>query len=347
MPPGPIDVSRGDDRSPAPAWFTTLIAPPAERRTVPVAVNGRPIGTVEIVAEPRDEISEVWDSFVALGLAALIVNVAAIAMLYFLFGRVLRPLTGLAGGLADLEHRNYRVRLPKVEARELVTITDKFNALAAALEAARAENQRLNERLITAQDDERRRTALELHDEVGPCLFGLKANASSMAAVARDLPEPAGGKLSKRVDEIQGIVEHLQAINRTMLNRLRPMALGHVPLCDILTELISDRARQNPEIVFDFKPGKIARSYGDSIDLTVYRCIQESMTNAISHAQAKTIGIVLARERRGRQSDGRRRGRAKPRIDHPGRRPRLYARHAHGIWHTRHAGTRARAGRPL
>jgi two-component system sensor histidine kinase UhpB len=293
VPPNPVDVSRGDDLSPAPGWFTTLIAPPAERRTVPVAVNGRPIGTVEIVAEPRDEISEVWDSFVALGLVALIVNVAAVAVLYVLFGRVLRPLTGLADGLADLEHRNYRVRLPKVEARELVTITDKFNALAAALEAARAENQRLNERLITAQDDERRRTALELHDEVGPCLFGLKANALSMAAVARDLPEPAGGKLSKRVDEIQGIVEHLQTINRSMLNRLRPMALGHVPLCDILTELVSDRARQHPEIVFDFKPGKIARSYGDSIDLTVYRCIQESMTNAVSHAQAKTIGIVL------------------------------------------------------
>jgi two-component system sensor histidine kinase UhpB len=293
LPPSPIEAARSDDREPAPRWFAALIAPPAEQRAVPVAVNGRAVGTVEIVAEPRDEISEVWESVVALGLAALIVNVAAIILLYLLFGRVLRPLTGLAGGLADLEHRNYQVRLPQVAARELVAITDKFNALAGALEAARAENQRLNERLITAQDDERRRTALELHDEVGPCLFGLKANASSMAAVARDLPEPAGAKLGKRIADIQGIVDHLQSINRTMLKRLRPMALGHVPLCDIVAELVSDRARQHPEIAFDFRAGKIARSYGDSIDLTVYRCIQESMTNAVSHAHAKSIGIAL------------------------------------------------------
>jgi hypothetical protein len=81
---------------------------------------------------------------------------------------VLDPLTGVAYGLADLERRNYRVRLPPPKAQELAAITERFNALAHALDAARAENEALNHRLITAQDDERKRTALELHDEVGP-----------------------------------------------------------------------------------------------------------------------------------------------------------------------------------
>ena len=94
---------------------------------------------------------------------------------------MLDPLTGVARGLADLEQRNYRVRLPRPRAQELAAITDRFNALAQALDAARSENEKLNHRLITAQDDERRRTALELHDEVGPSLFGLKANAGSIA----------------------------------------------------------------------------------------------------------------------------------------------------------------------
>src|SRR5262245_65479521 len=113
-------------------------------------------------------------------------------MLYLLFGRVLGPLTGVTRGLADLEQRNYQVRLPRPRAHELAAITDRFNALAQALDAVRAENERLNHRLITAQDDERRRTALELHDEVGRSLFGLKANASSIATAARELAgEPA------------------------------------------------------------------------------------------------------------------------------------------------------------
>ena len=186
------------------------------------------------------------------------------------------------------------MRLPRPQARELAVITDRFNALAEALETARAENLRLNERLITAQDDERRRTALELHDEVGPSLFGLKANIGSIATLAGELPEPAARKLAERVRDLQAIVEHLQVVNRGMLNRLRPMALGHVPLRDLLAELVNERARQHGEIAFTFSADGIARSYGDSIDLTIYRCIQEGLTNVIRHAQASRVEIALA-----------------------------------------------------
>src|SRR6185295_16787690 len=290
VPPsvGNADATRGER---APGWFAALIAAPIASRDVPVVVNGARIGSVEIVAEPRDEIAEVWGNTVALGAVAVIVNIAVIAILYFLFGRVLDPLTGVARGLADLEQRNYRVRLPRPRAQELAAITDRFNALAQALDAARAENETLNHRLITAQDDERRRTALELHDEVGPSLCGLKANAGSTAAA--ELPEQAASRMTARVRDMLAIIEHLQSINRSMLNRLRPMALGHVPLHDILAELVRERARQHPEIEFSFSAHKLMRGYGDSVDLTVYRCVQESLTNVIRHAQAKHVGIEL------------------------------------------------------
>ena len=121
-------------------WFAALIAPRVASRNIPVIVNGQRIGAVEIVAEPHDEIAEVWDNTVALGAVALIVNVAVIVLLYFLFGRVLDPLTGVGRGLADLEQRNYRVRLARPPAQELAAITERFNALAEALDAARAEN---------------------------------------------------------------------------------------------------------------------------------------------------------------------------------------------------------------
>ncbi|MGZ3327335.1 MAG: ATP-binding protein [Xanthobacteraceae bacterium] len=290
----PPPVSGADaTRDRAPRWFAALIAAPIASRDVPVIINGARIGSVEIVAEPRDEIAEVWSNTVALGAVALIVNIAVIGVLYFLFGRVLDPLTGVARGLSDLEQRNYRVRLARPRAQELAAITDRFNALAHALDAARAENETLNHRLITAQDDERRRTALELHDEVGPSLFGLKANAGSIATAAAELPEQAASRMTARVRDMLAIIEHLQSINRSMLNRLRPMALGHVPLHDILAELVRERARQHPQIEFSFSAHKLMRGYGDSVDLTVYRCVQESLTNVIRHAQAKHVGIEL------------------------------------------------------
>jgi two-component system sensor histidine kinase UhpB len=285
------DTTRNDR---APAWFAALIAPAIASRDVPVIVNAARVGSVEIVAEPRDEIAEVWGNTLGLGAVALGVNIAVIGILYILFGRVLGPLSGIVRGLADLEQHNYRVRLPRARAKELAAITDRFNALAQALETLRTENKNLNRRLITAQDDERRRTALELHDEVGPNLFGLKANAASIATAAAALDDEAARKMTERVHEMLAIIERLQSINRSMLNRLRPMALGHVPLRDILCELVRDRARHYPQIDFSMSADNLTHSYGDSVDLTIYRCTQESLTNVIRHAQAKHVTVELA-----------------------------------------------------
>ncbi len=291
----PANVAAGNQAH-APAWFTALVAPPIRSDVVPVIVAGRNVGQVEIIGEPADEIAEIWQNLVATAGVAAVLNLGMIGILYILFGRVLDPLTALAAGLSDLEQQSDGVRLPRPQARELASITDQFNALARALETARIENRQLNRRLITAQDDERRRTALDLHDEVGPCLFGLKAYASSIVNAAGELPDHARQTLLQSSREILAIIERLQSINRSMLERLRPMALSHVPLTDILAQLVHERAHQHPQIDFDFKAGPLARSYGDSIDLTIYRCVQESLTNAARHAQARHVTVELCHD---------------------------------------------------
>ncbi len=277
----------------APAWFAALVAPSVKPDLLPVVIDGRSLGQVEITGEPADEIDEVWENLIAIGTVAAVLNIAMIAILYFLFGRVLDPLVTLAAGLSDLEHQSYGVRLPQLHARELAGIADRFNALASALETARLENRGLSRRLITAQDDERRRTALELHDEVGPCLFGLKAYAASVASATDALPDKARRNLAECSQEILAITEHLQCINRSMLERLRPMALGHVPLKEIIGQIVRERSQQNQQISFDFIAEDLAPSYGDLVDLTIYRCIQESLTNAVRHAQAKHVAVEL------------------------------------------------------
>jgi two-component system, NarL family, sensor histidine kinase UhpB len=282
---------RDDSRAAAPAWFAMLIGPPVERHEVAVVVDGRTIGTVEIVSEPRDEIAEVWENTIALAAVAAVTVLVIVGILYLVLGRVLDPLTALGTGLQGLERRDYKVRLVRPKVLEFAAIVDRFNALAGALDEVRAENLALNRRVITAQDDERRRTALELHDEVGPSLFGLKANVASIAKAALGLPEAAAATVADRVRDLAAIIDHLQGINRSMLNRLRPMALGHVPLGEIIAELVRDRARAHPHIAFTHDVETLDRSYDDTVDLTLYRCVQESLTNAIRHANAKAIEV--------------------------------------------------------
>src|SRR3954466_2593652 len=104
-------------RSPAPAWFEGLIAPPIERRELPIVARGETVGSVLITGVADDEIAEAWENFIALTTVGAGLNIAAIMLLYVLFGRVLEPLTKLATGLRDLESRNYGVRLARPDGR--------------------------------------------------------------------------------------------------------------------------------------------------------------------------------------------------------------------------------------
>jgi two-component system, NarL family, sensor histidine kinase UhpB len=218
--------------------------------------------------------------------------------------------------------------LPVPKTREFIALTMRFNALAQALEIARAENVRLGHRLITAQDDERRHTAIELHDEVGPSLFGLKAIATSIGGLAGKTAEDVRAMLAERVRDMLVIIEHLQVINRALLNRLRPMALGHVPLGELVSQVIRDRAREHPQIAFSVTTATLAKSYGDTVDLTLYRCVQESLTNAIRHAQARHIAVSLGEADR---SDGNAERRVELIVEDDGRGIAAGAPHGFGL----------------
>lgn len=278
----------------APRWFADLIRPPIERHTLPITVNGQQLGTAQITTQPLDEIDEIWGYARALSLTTAAINLAMLVALYVALGRILAPLRRLGAGLTQLEHHDYTARLEPPGAQELAIIAERFNKVAAALGEVRAANGRLNRQLLTAQDDERRRTALELHDEFGPCLFALEANAASIARIASGPTEPSREKLAARAAEISAIVGQVQTVNRELLNRLRPHGLGQAPLATCLDLLLRGFAQRHPGLAFVGRFDGLARGYGDLVDLTVFRCVQESATNAVRHGAATRVEAEAA-----------------------------------------------------
>lgn len=292
---GPSESGR--EARQAPLWFVRLIAPEPRQHDLPIVVRGERIGTAAITTQPLDEIEEVWGYAYSLALASLILNLAVLAALFLALGRILRPLGSLADGLTRLERHDYTAHLDAPASRELAVIAERFNRVAGALSEARAANGRLNRQLLTAQDDERARIALELHDEFGPCLFALEANAASVARLAANPDGVDRDRLAARAGDIGSIVGQLQGLNRDLLNRLRPHALGEVPLRDCLSLLLRDFGRRHPETQFEGDFEELARGYGDIVDLTVFRCIQESSTNAVRHGAARHVRVEVAEER--------------------------------------------------
>lgn len=215
-----------EDGIDVPRWFTRLIHVGDVRREMQIVSDGVHIGSVIIVGDATDEIVEVWQDTRSLALVALALSLVVFSILYLALGRLLHPLTSLANGMQELEKGQFRHRLPRSSVQELALIVDRFNALANHLGAAKADNEHLNHRLVTMQDAERRQIAAELHDELGPCLFGLKANTSSLAALASGLPTGIAEEIQQRTAILDGITDTIQAMNRRLLDKLRPIALG-------------------------------------------------------------------------------------------------------------------------
>jgi two-component system sensor histidine kinase UhpB len=286
-----------------PSWFAALVRPQLVGRAVRVvALEGE--NPVIIVGEPADEIAEAWHDFSSLAIVWLVLNALILAILYVVLGRVLDPLAHLSKGMLNLEDGHYaRLAPPKV--KELALITQRFNTLAGALDTARDENSRLYRQLITVQEEERRVIADELHDEAGPCLFGITANASSIQNLADQLPDRRTTEISQRVGEILSITERLKLLNRALLKKLRPGPLGTVKLAELLDELIAGFQRRHPDTHIAVSFGKLAASYGEAIDLTLYRCIQEGITNAIRHGTADILTIDLAETAALRRNGGK------------------------------------------
>jgi two-component system sensor histidine kinase UhpB len=281
----------------APRWFARLLAPPQLDQRFSVIASGQVIGVVDMRANPADEISEIWSEVQLL--AALLVGLWLVitAALVATVARSVRPLRQLANAFDRLEHGRFEP-LPPIAVAELHRIGLRFNSLGRALDQARANNHLLIDRLMSLQETERKELARELHDEVGPSLFAIRADA---ACIRRCLSDPArhGQDIAERALSITTLAEGLQKVNYQLLERLRPLLLEQMGLLDGLRQLVETWRSRYPEIDWSIELAHDIGPIEEQLGLTLYRAAQECLTNAVRHAQANRVALTLAHERDG------------------------------------------------
>ncbi len=282
----------GDASDPtAPRWFKALMMPVDGDGQTRLILTGQDSKTLIVRGDPEDEIEEKWDELSELAIVWICVIAALAIGFHFVLKWILDPLNSLSAGLTALTagRSEQRVLVPNVH--EVAELAREFNTLAASLDQVRSENRHLYRQIVDVQEEERRHIARELHDEAGPCLFGITTNAESIETISSRLPDHERDLLNRRTREILAAAVRLKHMNRALLRRLHPVSLGKIPVSSLLTELLEDIRRRNPGVSVKSSLVVTSGSFGERIDLTIYRCIQEALTNAIRHGHAKNIAV--------------------------------------------------------
>lgn len=145
----------------------------------------------------------------------------------------------------------------------------------------------LSQRLVSAQEEERRRLSRELHDEAGQALTALRIG---LDLIRGELP--AGSEdVRRRLGEAIAVVDTTVDQIRNLAQALRPPALETLGLHSALEELcrgFAERTRLPIRYTGVEIPG-----VPDQMGIHLYRCLQEALTNAARHAQASLVRVSL------------------------------------------------------
>ncbi len=284
------EAPHGAEPGTAPNWFRSLVLPPVRETRIPVQAGGTVYGYVSMTTAPDDEIAEVWQDVTSLFWIVALTALLSAVMLAVLVHRSLRPLEDLRRALRRLRDGDMTARLGHRGSADLAPILAGFDALSESLQRAETDRAMLNRRIVELGDAERRAIAMELHDEFGPCLFGLRVKASAIARAARRDGIEA---MAEEADAILSIVAQIQASNTRLLTTLRPMAIGQLPLLDALRDLFAAFRKTHPALDWQFDLPDTLPDTPEILDLTVYRFFQEGTTNALRHGHPQRIAIRM------------------------------------------------------
>lgn len=157
------------------------------------------------------------------------------------------------------------------------------------------ENRQLTHLIQRHIEDERRSLARELHDELGQYVTAIKTFAVAIANKAKG--EMPG--IESHAQTIVSAANHIYDGMHNIIRHLRPGSLDNLGLSEALKDAVADWQLQNPKVNFSLSLQGKLELLGESLNINLYRIVQESVTNALRHAQASSIDISLARHENG------------------------------------------------
>jgi two-component system sensor histidine kinase UhpB len=241
---------------------------------------------VLVVATLALVISPATVSFPIAATEAVVLTLGLAVMLavnYLLLRRAVGPLQRLAGTMRAVDPLAPGRRSELAQASgEVAELAGAFDEMLDRLERERRDSAR---RALAAQEDERRRIARELHDEVGQALTAVVLQLDRAQA-------GAGGEVAERMREAREAARATLEEVRAIARNLRPEALDELGLAAAVRQLCAEAERAG--VIVEREIASDLRLAPDA-EVVVYRVAQEALTNALRHSGAERIDLVLER----------------------------------------------------
>jgi hypothetical protein len=167
-------------------------------------------------------------------------------------------------------------------------------------QAEAARNQLRETRLLAkhmdeVQEAERRHLARELHDELGQCLTAIKTDA----VLIRNRSEETEPRVFNSAQAIIDTASHIYDVVHNMITRLRPSPLDDLGLVPTLEQSIASWQSRETSIDFQLNVEGQLDNLNEMMNMTVFRVVQEAITNAVRHADASQISVSVTAEQGG------------------------------------------------
>jgi two-component system sensor histidine kinase UhpB len=249
------------------------------------------------VPNPAGGVREAWRKMQTLlwvGLAFFVVlNVAV----YWMLGLWLQPLRPMLKAINKMEQGDLTPRLPSFDLPEFDRIGHSLNRMAESLAAERQleENRQLTALIQSHIEDERRSLARELHDELGQYVTAVKTFAVAIAnKTKKNSPD-----IASNAQTIVAAANHIYDGMHSIIRQLRPGSLDNLGLSETLHDAVNVMQNQHPELKIRLDLSGKLDALGESLNINIYRIVQEAINNAVKHAQATNIDIKLSTTKTG------------------------------------------------
>jgi protein-histidine pros-kinase len=271
-----------------------LIGPEFSYRGMIGQYPGIKVGEFIVTPDLDSEALAVWYQLrIVLGmtLGILLLNV----LLYLPVRRVLRPTEQILSTIGRMEAGDIAARMPRPRLIELRRIATGFDHLAERLQITQAAQRNLAQRLLAVREEERRHLARELHDEFGQCLTSIGAETAFITRGVRE----SRPELLPAARSIAAVTAHMMESLQGILGQLRPVGLEEFGLRAGLEQLIGGWQRRQGDCAFNLAIDGEIDDLPDDLTVSLYRIVQESLTNALRHGLPTQVTVRLRREAAG------------------------------------------------